>query len=76
MPVQGIFIALVAFVLALLPTSPFNAVINGISNIPYLQYLNWFFPVTECIAVLEVWLLCVATFYVYQAIMRWVKMIG
>ena len=76
MPVQAIFIALVAFVLAFLPTSPFDAVANGISQIPYLQYLNWFFPVTECIAVLEVWLLCVATFYVYQAIMRWVKMIG
>ena len=60
------FVALTAFVLALLPTSPFDAVANGISQIPYLQYLNWFFPVTECVAVFEVWLVCVATFYVYQ----------
>ena len=76
MPVQAVFVALTTFVLALLPTSPFRGVANTISNIPYLQYLNWFFPVTECIAVLEVWLTCVAVYYVYQAIMRWVKMIG
>lgn len=76
MPTIGIFVALIAFVLAFLPTSPFQGVISTISEIPYLQYLNWFFPVTECIAVLQVWLLAVAAYYIYSAIMRWVKMIG
>ena len=76
MPAIGIFTALVALILAFLPTSPFQGVIQTISEIPYLQYLNWFFPVTECIAVLQVWLLAIATYYVYSAIMRWVKVIG
>lgn len=76
MPTQAIFLALVALILAFLPNSPFTTVAASISNIPYLQYLNWFFPVTECVAVLEVWLSCVLIYYVYSAIMRWVKVIG
>ena len=76
MPANAIFLALVAFVLAFLPDSPFTTVAESISNVPYLQYLNWFFPVTECIAVFEVWLTAVLVYYVYQAIMRWIKVIG
>lgn len=76
MPAIGVFAALVALIIAFLPVSPFQGIIETISEIPYLQYLNWFFPVTECIAVLEVWLLAIATYYVYSAIMRWIKVIG
>ena len=76
MPTQAIFLALVGLILAFLPNSPFTTVANSISNIPYLQYLNWFFPVTECITVLEVWLSAVLIYYVYSAIMRWVKVIS
>lgn len=76
MPAVGIFAALTALVLTFLPVSPFQGVISTIAEIPYLQYLNWFFPVTECIAVLQVWLLAVATYYVYSAILRWIKAIG
>lgn len=76
MPTNAIFLGLVALVLAFLPNSPFTTVAESISNVPYLQYLNWFFPVTEAIAVFEVWLTAVLVYYVYQAIMRWVKVIG
>lgn len=76
MPAQGVFLALLALVMAFLPSSPFQTVINTISNIPYLQYLNWFFPVSECIAVLEVWLAAIVIYYLYSAIMRWIKIIG
>ena len=76
MPTNAIFLGLVALVLAFLPDSPFTTVAESISNFPYLQYLNWFFPVTECIAVFEVWLTAVLVYYVYQAIMRWIKVIG
>ena len=76
MPTNAIFLALVALILMFLPSSPFTTVANTVGTIPYLQYLNWFFPVTECIAVLEVWLSAVLIYYVYQAIMRWVKVIG
>lgn len=76
MPAQGIFLALLALVLAFLPSSPFQTVIQSFSNIPYLQFLNWFFPVTECIAVLEVWLAAIVIYYMYSAIMRWIKILG
>lgn len=75
MPAQGIFLALLALVLAFLPASPFQTVIGTIQNIPYLPFLNWFFPVTECIAVLEVWLAAIVIYYLYSAIMRWIKII-
>lgn len=76
MPTQAIFAGLLALVLAFLPASPFQIVTNSIMNIPYLQYLNWFFPVTECIAVLEVWISAIVVYYLYSAIMRWIKIIG
>lgn len=76
MPANALFLGLVALILAFLPSSPFTAVLNTISSIPYLSYLNWFFPVTECIAVLEVWLSAILIYYVYSAIMRWIKVIG
>lgn len=64
-----------AVILSFLPKSPFRGFINVISAIPYLEELNWFFPVSECIAVMEAFLTVVAVYYVYSAIMRWVKMI-
>lgn len=76
MPAQAIFIALIGLILAFLPSSPFQMIATSFTNIPYLSYLNWFFPVTECVAVMEVWLSAVAVYYVYSAIMRWVKIIG
>ena len=76
MPAKAVFLALFALVLAFLPSSPFQTVINSFSNVPYLEFLNWFFPVTECIAVLEVWLAAIVIYYMYSAIMRWIKIIG
>lgn len=75
MPALSVFVALLAVVMAFLPTSPFTSVINSISNIPYLNYFNWFFPVSECVAVLEAWVAVVAIYYLYSAIMRWIKII-
>lgn len=76
MPAQAIFLGLLALVMAFLPSSPFQMAIQSVGSIPYLSYLNWFFPVTECIAVLEVWLSAIVIYYVYSAIMRWIKIIG
>lgn len=75
MPALSVFVALLAVVMAFLPRSPFTTVINSISDIPYLSYFNWFFPVSECVAVLEAWIAVVAVFYLYSAIMRWIKII-
>lgn len=63
-------------IISFLPGSPFHAFIANIGTIPYLAELNWFFPVTECIIVLEVWLAAIAIFYVYRALLSYIHLIS
>lgn len=70
------FVKFVDIVLSILPPSPFTLFLNaGVLN-DYIKYINYFFPVTELIIVVEAWILCVGIFYIYQVIMRWIKLIG
>lgn len=62
-------------IISFLPTSPFRGFIDSIGEIPYLAELNWFFPVSEAIAVFEVFLAVVVVYYVYSAIMRFIHLI-
>ena len=57
-----------------LPLSPFTQFIDQFANLPSLGYLNWFFPVNECITVMEAYV-AVGVYYLYQMIMRWIKVI-
>ena len=41
--------------IAVLPISPFQNFVNELNGVPYLSYLNWFFPVGKCLALLGVW---------------------
>lgn len=63
-------------IMEVLPTSPFQDFIDNFSNLPYLGYLNWFFPVRGVLSVMAAWLGAIALFLIYSIIMRWVKMIG
>lgn len=63
-------------ILNALPLSPFDSFIQGIGNIDYLGYLNWFIPVGTFIKILLAWVTAIGVFYIYSIIMRWVKMIG
>ena len=63
-------------VLDALPLSPFTEFLDNFAGIPYLGWLNWFFPVSGCLKVMGVWLVAVGTFYLYSILMRWLKMIG
>ncbi len=63
-----------AWVIALLPESPFRAISNT-AVADYMSGLNWVFPISEILAIMQVWLLAIGVFYIYQAILRWVKAI-
>lgn len=72
--IVGWLLSALNFVTAFLPNSPFKLIDNGPIQ-PYLESINWVFPISEIIAILEAWVAAIAIFYVYQAILRWVKAI-
>ena len=76
MEFQQLFEAWGEKILDLLPRSPFQEFISSFSGLPYLGWLNWFFPVGDCLVVMGVWLGAVALFYLYSIVMRWLKIIG
>ena len=76
MEFQAVFEAFAEKLLQLLPLSPFTEFIEQFRSLPYLGYLNWFFPVGDCLVVMAAWLTAVGVFYLYSIIMRWLKVIG
>jgi len=58
-----------------LPLSPFREWIDKIGELEYLSWLNWFFPVGDCLKVMAVWLGAITLFYIYSIVMRWLKVI-
>lgn len=64
-----------AVLISALPTSPFAQYRNTFETLDYLPWLNWFFPVSACLAVLAAWLAAAALYLIYSVIMRWVKVI-
>lgn len=61
-------------ILFFLPESPMK-ILDYAPLKPYLGLFNYLFPVAEILAFLELWVTCIATYYVYQIILRWVKAI-
>jgi hypothetical protein len=76
MEFQAVFEAFGEKLLQLLPLSPFTQFIDQFQNLPFLGYLNWFFPVGDCLKVMAAWLTAVGLFYLYSILMRWLKVIG
>lgn len=68
--------ALLNAVLGLLPRSPFASWIDSFSPPAWIGWLNWFFPVGRCMAIMAVWLVAVALYYAYSIILRWIKVVG
>lgn len=60
----------------MLPTSPFRPYINQFLDLPALAWLNWFFPVGDCLKVAAAWLMAIALFYLYSIVLRWLRAIG
>lgn len=72
---QNIFKPFVEFLKSVLPLSPFRQFLSRFASIPHLDWLNWFVPVREILAVMSAWLVAVGLFYLYSVIMRWIKVI-
>ena len=64
-----------SFLLNFLPTSPFRKAIDLIGTIPYLEEINWFIPIDDCILVLMWWGTAIGLYYAYMIILRWIKAI-
>ena len=65
-------------VIQLFPESPLHPLIQSLENsavVDWLGYVNYFVPVAQMLGILSVWLTCVAAYYVYQIIMRWIRVI-
>lgn len=59
---------------SLLPVSPFIKVLDMFSvSGSILGYINYFFPVAECVALLEGWGVAITIFYIFKPIMLWIK---
>lgn len=72
----GIYLLFGAFALSILPESPFSMVTGLLTNIPYLDVLNWFVPVSEMVAIGQAWLAAIAVFYLVQMLLRWMNIVG
>ena len=66
----------VDFIYTVLPLSPFQPYIQQLAGLPYLGYLNWFFPIGDAISITAAWLTVVGTWYSWQVLLRWLKIIG
>lgn len=64
-------------IVELFPASPFT-VLDELSNsevYEWLRMVNWFIPIGTFVSILEGWLVCVAVYYAYQIVLRWIKVI-
>lgn len=72
----GFKLLILSVVLVLLPESPFSMINQYITQVPYLQYLNWFIPFTQLVGVMEFWLAVVTIYYGYMMALRYTHVIG
>lgn len=69
-------LAIASILIAILPVSPFKAVIESLGELPYISYLNWFVPVGRIITTLGAWAVCLGFYYGIAWIFRQLDIIG
>lgn len=70
-------VSLAVSVIELFPASPFTILDELSSSDVYewLRMVNWFIPIGTFVSILEAWLSGVAIYYIYQIVLRWIKVI-
>lgn len=71
----GIIYSILGEVTESITCSPFLKFFDSFKDLPALGYLNWFFPVKDCLVVMAAYLVAVGVYYVYSVIMRWIRAI-
>lgn len=66
---------LLNFILVFLPDSPFQRIQQVPVVSEFMPMLNYVLPVSEALAVFELWLSAISLWYLYVIIMRWIKAI-
>lgn len=62
-------------ILSILPSSPFQFVINNIDS-SWLSSINYIFPVATVVAHLQLYLSAVVVYYGIRIILRWTKVVS
>lgn len=64
------------WVFGFLPDSPFQSLITAQPVAEYLGYVAYFVDVSFIVNAFDIWLGVIAVYYIYMAVLRWVKAIG
>lgn len=64
------FFDVILNLLSLLPMSPFMHLIEDLSGFEWLGYMNYFIPFGAMANVMNVWLVALTGFYVYQYVTK------
>lgn len=67
--------ALLTVIMSALPDSPFSMLSRNSDVNAVIGYVNYFIPVSFMVSVMQAWLVAIGIFYVWQALLRWVKAI-
>lgn len=69
----GIFLIFGSVFITMLPTSPFTSILDIVTAVPYLRYINWVLPFTECTVIFELWLTSETVYISLKMLGRWMK---
>lgn len=73
--ISSLFTKIIDGILSLLPNSPFQYLLQNMTALPYLPVLNWFIPISEIAYVTGLWLIAIGLYYIYSALLRFVRAI-
>lgn len=63
--------SLITVFLNMLPNSPFQYIET--IDISWIKWINYILPISQCVAVLENYLIAVTTYYIIRVVLRWIK---
>lgn len=78
---DGLTDALVSLALTIInffPQSPFRPLLDRFHDsdiYTILCYVNYILPISDMLAILSLWIVGVSAYYIYQLVLRWIRVI-